>query len=369
MFTARDKLRVETQLVSSDSVSRSSAMEARSTGQFAVFDPEQTSNGIYLACGSHCAVKAGRGLCGCSRAKVAIRRGFFVYQEFSITVSSGKVPMVAVGLSPPDAPLNVMVGSWPRSVGLYSDGQLLIGSHWHQCSQWKLEAGSTVGILVYMHGSVDEGYSRNSMDREEERGVELSMMNHRAIAEHGTGYGADVNTYGTAKEGKEMGMGTLEVSTQQRPVPVSTLLHPVHQVHHHTTDGMTQAAAPGGSSVSTITNSSIDPLSPHYIASPSPLPTPSTRSQQSSMMRFNVNGNLLELTPGASTGIDSVLSTVLQDHTPLHPTVSLFSETSRMWCRFCESDIVYRRRRQIGAPPGVRVYCLDGSLLLEEDEE
>ena len=36
--------------------------------------------------------------------------------------------------------------------------------------------------------------------------------------------------------------------------------------------------------------------------------------------------------------------------------------------RFCEADIVYRSRSTIGAPPGVRVYCLDGSLLMDEKD-
>jgi hypothetical protein len=39
-----------------------------------------------------------------------------------------------------------------------------------------------------------------------------------------------------------------------------------------------------------------------------------------------------------------------------------------VWCRFCEADIVYRSRSTVGAPPGVRVYCLDGSLLLDEKD-
>jgi hypothetical protein len=53
---------------------------------------------------------------------------------------------------------------------------------------------------------------------------------------------------------------------------------------------------------------------------------------------------------------------------PLYPTVSLLSEDTRVWCRFCEADIVYRSRYAIGAPPHAKVYCLDGSLLLDEDD-
>jgi hypothetical protein len=35
---------------------------------------------------------------------------------------------------------------------------------------------------------------------------------------------------------------------------------------------------------------------------------------------------------------------------------------------FCVDDVECRSREAIGAPPGVCVYCLDGSVLLDEDE-
>jgi hypothetical protein len=63
------------------------------------------------------------------------------------------------------------------------------------------------------------------------------------------------------------------------------------------------------------------------------------------------------------------LQEIVATNTPLYPTVSLFSDETRVWCRFCEADVVYRSRAAIGAPPGVRVYCLDGTLLLQEGDE
>jgi hypothetical protein len=44
----------------------------------------------------------------------------------------------------------------------------------------------------------------------------------------------------------------------------------------------------------------------------------------------------------------------------------LLPEDTRVWCRFCEADVIYKLRETIGAPPGVRVYCLDGTLLIDE---
>ena len=82
-------------------------------------------------------------------------------------------------------------------------------------------------------------------------------------------------------------------------------------------------------------------------------------------VRWNVNGQQSKF---AADALDSVTD-VISLKTPLYPTVSLLSADTRVWCRFCEADIVYRSRSTIGAPAGVRVYCLDGSLLLDEKDE
>ena len=106
-----------------------------------------------LTCGNHCALKVGKGLCCSVHAMMPIRANAFVYFEFSVTVTGQQTPSLALGLAPPDCPLNVMVGSWPRSVGLYSDGQMLVGSRWFpdmSSRPSKIAAGATVGILVYL---------------------------------------------------------------------------------------------------------------------------------------------------------------------------------------------------------------------------
>lgn len=150
MFAARDRLRLEAQSVSRDEYSRIVAKEAQTSGQFAVFDPKESSPGVALSCGNHCAIKVGKGLCCCCRAMMPVHLDTYVYFEFSVMVSSAQTPTLGIGLSP-ECPMNVMVGSWPRSKGFYNDGQMLIGSHWYQCTNdKKIEAGSTVGMLVYI---------------------------------------------------------------------------------------------------------------------------------------------------------------------------------------------------------------------------
>jgi hypothetical protein len=151
MYAARDRLRLEELTRHDDSITRERASELQQQGQLAVFDPYHTSEGIALSCGSHCAFKVGRAMCCSTKAMVAVKKECFVYAEFVVNVQVGVTPALVVGLSPPDCPLNVMVGSWPRSIGLYSEGQLLVGSTWFSTMQRKpWEAGTTVGMLTFI---------------------------------------------------------------------------------------------------------------------------------------------------------------------------------------------------------------------------
>jgi hypothetical protein len=220
-------------------------------------------------------MKMGKGLCASVRAMVAVRPAAFVYFEVSVTASAGVQPALGVGLSPADCPLNVMVGSWPGSLGLYMDGQLLVDSHWRPSGlAEKAGAGCTLGMLVY----VPSGGHASRFEAMREAGNE---------------------------EG-------------DRPE-------------------LTAAPAQEGS------RASRGPETP---------------------WRYNVNGAALQILPPSAEAAESPASV----RGLLYPTVSLFSEETRVWCRFCEADIIYRSRESIQAPPGVRVYCLDGSLLLDETE-
>lgn len=254
IFAARDRIRLETQSVSKDEYSRRAAQEAQSSGQYAIFDPKQ-SCGIAFDCGNHCAVKVGKAQCCSCRSMVAVRPNTFVYFEFSVMVSSAAEPVLAVGLSPPDCPLNVMVGQWQRSIGVCSDGNLFIGRHWLPCPT--ISASSTVGMLVHLPGPVKE------------------------------------------------------------------------------------------------------------TTAPPELTAPQEESAAGIVCNFNVNGVPMVF-PAAAMAEPLKELTLL--NAPLYPTVSLLSEETRVYCRFCEADIIYRSRESIGAPKGVRVYGLDGSLVLDETE-
>lgn len=84
-------------------------------------------------------------------------------------------------------------------------------------------------------------------------------------------------------------------------------------------------------------------------------------------LKFNINGRLKSF-KGAKESQVVLEATGLADRKDVYPCISILSENTRLWNRFCEADIVYKQRSQIGAPPNVKVYCLDGSLLLSEDD-
>lgn len=52
----------------------------------------------------------------------------------------------------------------------------------------------------------------------------------------------------------------------------------------------------------------------------------------------------------------------------LYPTVTLHSPGTAVMCRFSLGDIVATTRAAIGAPPGVAVYAIDGSVILSESD-
>eukprot|EP01031_Cornospumella_fuschlensis_P038614 gene38614-46942_t len=172
-----------------------------------------------------------------------------------------------------------MVGSWPRSMGLYTDGQLLVGSHWCESSgKEKIEAGSTVGLLVYLPAS---GGGGGAGARHDEQWVD-------------------------------------EVDGIER-----------------------------------------EDLSPPELTQQLP-----SSPRQDPIFHFNINGRPLQFPSQAFAPLADLPSM----QPPLYPTVSLFTGDTKVWCRFCEADVVYRSRESIGVAEGVRVYCLDGSLLLDDTD-
>ena len=139
IFTSRDKLRLESRILTKehDIHSRRVAEEVKRSGTFISFDPRYHSESIALSCGNHRLQKCGSSACGSGRSTLPVPFNVYVYVEFEVHInhglssssesSSSSEPAFAIGLVPPDCPVNAFVGKWPRSVGLSSDSCLFLG--------------------------------------------------------------------------------------------------------------------------------------------------------------------------------------------------------------------------------------------------
>jgi len=62
-----------------------------------------------------------------------------------------------------------------------------------------------------------------------------------------------------------------------------------------------------------------------------------------------------------------VLSSFVPREEELFPTLTLHSSQTEVLCRFCAEDMLAASRSTVGAPSGVTVYAIDGSVLFDED--
>lgn len=300
MFAARDRLRQDALSVSTDKFSRHMAKEAKNSGYLATFDPKKSSENIALSCGNHCVMKVGDNFCGSTQSMVPVSNNHYVYFEFSMTVSNDQVPSLALGLSPPDCPLNVMVGSWPGSLAINTEGHLVVGSQWFQPTASRtVRPGATVGFLVLIPTDNDNGACTSEGSSGDANFIDASPGADKE-AKSSEGSSSNSNENGLNEEA--------------------------------------EVAANNGNSDSSTSLLSV---------------------------QINIDGHPCEYPAGA---LQKVASEIQLMKSSLFPTVGLNSGSTRVWCRFCEADVVYRKRNAIGAPANTKVYCLDGSLLLDENQ-
>lgn len=128
VFFAREHLRVEDALTSSNEKTRSMAMALREGKRLAVFNADHASSGIELSSGQHCATKVGNELYCTARCMVPVLKNCFVYFEMSVwnpTDQASMPPLLSIGLSTLEMPTNHLVGSWKSSVALLSTGKFI----------------------------------------------------------------------------------------------------------------------------------------------------------------------------------------------------------------------------------------------------
>ncbi|GMH76444.1 hypothetical protein TL16_g07085 [Triparma laevis f. inornata] len=155
IFLARDQLRVEQYSESSNEKTRAVAEALRQQSRLAVWNAQDTGNGIKLTCGQHCATKVGNTLYCSTRSMVPVLRNCYVYFELNIGAPAQDHDMasLSIGLSTQEMPLNTLVGSWKGSVGLCTTGQILDAGRWTSTLDTKLASfghEATVGCLVFI---------------------------------------------------------------------------------------------------------------------------------------------------------------------------------------------------------------------------
>ncbi|GAB5031756.1 Hypothetical protein NocV09_00700240 [Nannochloropsis oceanica] len=85
--------------------------------------------------------------------------------------------------------------------------------------------------------------------------------------------------------------------------------------------------------------------------------------------KFSVNGMpvLLDATDGHPGG--DVTPLFIPKDDDIYPTLTLHSPSTQVLGRFCAADILHPHRSLVGAPLGVPVYALDGSVILKPDQD
>lgn len=348
VFYVRDKLRLETQSASSDALSAQAATRVLKTGRNIAFDPAFSLPDTYHACGNHYVLKMGSaGSCSSCRSSVAVWQGVYVYLEFSITSQSEQNPSsfvsgpvdLSIGLIPADCPPNVSAGQWPQSVGLLSDGKLLVaGKQCHSesvdtlsSSSVQVSASTTIGMLIYIpknsHAPPNINHRMSSTRTSPQYWSKCPPVPERQT-----------------------------IPTDHENDDIDTLCFQENESEYN----ITQWENPDHHDASCLTDTEIEKTLPLSWNKDSD-------KKEQFCITYNLNGRVVGMSAATRTLIADSFDMERDSSPQLYAVVSLMSKNSGSWCRFSESDVVYKTRKEIGAPAGERIYCMDGSLLLESN--
>ena len=326
VFLARDKLIVHNGLTSSNERTRDMAQALRETKRLAVFDDiKDVADGIELSCGQHMATKKADGnMLYCStRSMVPVLRNCYVYFEILVVPSytSGTTPLQAsmsIGLSTGEMPPNTLVGTWQGSVGLCTTGQILMAGQWFNPvdpGHASYGDSATVGCLVCL----DDGSAFETWDG-------LMVTATVTFNVNGVVVPSPVSTM-TSSSG---GPGPLQSASNLQMGLMAGAYQQPHPHHHHQQQ---QLASSSSSSEDHQTQQQPPPPSHQVVAPSTTLPL---------------------LVPAAED---------------LYPTVTLHSPATSVMCRFSAQYVTALTRESIGAPPGVPVYAVDGTVVFDADND
>lgn len=309
VFLARDQLRVEGGLDSDNAQTRAMAMALKEGRRLAVFNAvDGGGNGVALSCGQHCAAKVGNDLYCSTRSMIPILRNCYVYFEMSV--------------SPPPAGNLMALHHASVSIGLSTlemPLNTLVGA-------WKGSVGlCTTGQILAA-------------------GQWCSPVDPR-LSSYGSNSTVGCLVYLDDNSGFETWDGVMVTSV----VTFSVNGHVVN---------------PAVSSMTTVTSASTtNPNSTRFAENGvSEHPTADGwRLRRDRQRPFQ--SRPLTPPPGASP----TLPLFVPREEELFPTLTLHSPETQVLCRFCAEDVLAKSRFEIGAPPGVTVYGVDGSVFLDKD--
>lgn len=333
LYRARDLLRIEEQFDSSDDYSRNVAAVLRSKKKVVTFDRYHTSQGIDFACANHCIFKGSN---KSQHPRISEVKETLSISHLLLSPSPTSQPPPICTLSsratlPLQSGILTYIEYTIRTTSGVADPLVSFGI---ACTDFPLDqlvgcAGHSVGVSSFgCHLNISTPASTSEL-----------VHRYRPINES------------NISSGDTIGLLMYISPASNISVPVSgTVTGMVHQ------ENLLNFMSPDLSdSSSTVVRhrqfSSVESHEDIYTDSPIGI-------------RVSLNGHPLSY---SWESIAALANHSWSDYV-MYPTVSITSPGTSVWSAFCKDDCLYKSRSSVGAPEGERVYCLDGSLLLDYDE-
>jgi hypothetical protein len=394
LFTARDVLRAEVRRSTSDDYTKQAASKLLDKGKFGTYDPYHTAQNIRLSDGNHCARRVSlvnrtspefassphplNSISSSStRSSLSIMRNAYVYFEYFI--KSGRSPSMTMIQNHPKSfstpctqpPLGQTDSQRNDDARNSPPSPLPIPSVHSPSRRYHGDTPTVyLGIASCdfpLHGGVPVGLSDKSISISPNGFVNISSGPTLLVddSEHGSNpLDYLVKSYpihAHISSGDRIGM-LLYLSS---PVPEESICTPMESRRYDGGDGQHQSSSQTDQSLRRSSSSwSSLGLPFNQIAPMNESTTDEINEGETFEINLNLNGYPIELPWDAQ----AQLADIAWGGNSLYPTVSFMDSGTSVWSGFSADDIIHRDRKSIGAPPGVVVYCLDGSVLLGQDE-
>ena len=307
IFWARDKLRIQMAKESEDDRTREMAHALYERDRCAVFDAT-AANGIELTCGQHIATKIGNMHYASTRSFVPLLRNCYVY--FEITV----MPRIPNDLAVHAAPAILSIGLSTVEMPLNT----LVGS-------WQGSVGLCTSGQIFVAG-------------------QWCSLADPSLSSYGYGTTVGCLVFLDDSSAFETWDGVMVNSSVMFNINGNLVPPPVNSLKLAAEQSPTVLGA--------------SPTSPATTSGSATLYTGVGYADPMSSLARGPASKATFTTP-------SLLVPAAED---LYPTVTLQSPATGVMCRFSSEDITAQSRAEIGAPNGVTVYAVDGSVIFADEQ-